>query len=95
MGTGPGELRTEQSCGVRGKSEEQGEGTAGGWHVAARWVGAQGWVQSHKLLLSGWPWRQLPRRSSCSEPPTPTRLWRSRRAARVRVGKGQGGEAAS
>lgn len=40
--------------------------------MAARWVGAQGWVQSHKLLLSGWPWCQLPQRSSCSEPPTPT-----------------------
>lgn len=36
--------------------------------MAARWVGAQGWVQSHKLLLSGWPWHQLPQRSSCSEP---------------------------
>lgn len=80
MGTGLGELRTEQSSGsrnkaarVRGKSEEQwGKETAGSWHVAARWVGAQGWVQSHKLLLSGWPWCQLPQRSSCSEPPTPT-----------------------
>lgn len=80
MGTGLGEIRTEQSWGnrdraarVRGKSEEQwGKGTAGSWHAAARWVGAQGWVQSHKLLLSGWPWCQLPHRSSCSEPPTPT-----------------------
>lgn len=80
MGTGLGEIRTEQSwgnrdraAGARGKSEEQWEkGTAGSWHAAARWVGAQGRVQSHKLSLSGWPWYQLPRQSSCLEPPTPT-----------------------
>lgn len=83
MGTSLGEIRTEQSWGsrsraarVRRKSEEQwGKGTAGSWHVAARWVGAPGWVQSHKLLLSGWPWCQLPQRGSCSEPPTPPLLW--------------------
>ena len=63
----------DQASRVRGKSEEQwGKRTAGSWQAAARWVGAQSWVQSHKLLLSGWPRCQLPQRSSCSEPPTPT-----------------------
>lgn len=62
----------DRAARVRGKSEEQwGKGTAGSWHAAARWVGAQGWVQSHKLSLSGWPQYQLPQRSSCSEHPTP------------------------
>lgn len=72
--------KDRQSCGgrdraarVRGKSEEQGKrdsrGLACGSQVGGR---GQGGVQSHKLLLSGWPWRQLPHRSSCSEPPTPT-----------------------
>lgn len=63
----------DKAARVRGKSEEQwGKRTAGSWQAAARWVGAQSWVQSHKLLLSGWPRCQLPWRSSCSEPPTPT-----------------------
>lgn len=93
---------------VRGKSEERwGKGTAGSWHVAARWVGAQGWVQSHKLLLNGWPGYQLPRRSSCSNAsPTPTSApaasghllvcnegscGRSRSTRRVARGVGRGG----
>lgn len=80
-GSGLGEMRTEESwesrdggARVRGKSEQWEKGTAESRHAAARAAGAQGWVQNHKLLLSGWPWCQLPQRSSCLSPPPPPLL---------------------
>lgn len=67
--------RPRRAARARGKSEEQwGKGTAGSRPAAARWVGAQGWVQSHELLLSGWPWCQLPCRAAAPSPPPPPLL---------------------